>query len=93
MAMWKTEVDRLFGTSGEINQVLATVEPDANRETVMRLVYQVLESYGAEDPIPREEQASYELLEMDLALRGLAIFFPSVVSHIASLSIYNFSAG
>ncbi|HOK53158.1 MAG TPA: FtsX-like permease family protein [Armatimonadota bacterium] len=91
MVMRKTEVDRLFGTSGEINQVLATVEPDANRETVMRLAYQVLESYGAEDPIPREEQASYELLEMDLeALRGLAIFFPLLFLSIASLSIYNF---
>jgi len=91
MFMRRTEVDRIFGTSGEIDQVIATVEPGANRETVMKLAQRILEPYGAEDPVPKEDQASVELLRLDLeALQSLAIFFPILFLSIASLSIYNF---
>lgn len=90
MYMRRSEVDRIFGTSGEINQVLVSVEPGANRSRTMRLAYDILKPYGADEPVPREEQPSYELLQMDLeAFQGLAIFFPLLFLGIASLSIYN----
>lgn len=90
MFMRRSEVDRIFGTSGEINQVIATIQPGVNRERIMQTAYRILQPYGADDPVSQEEQASYELLELDLeGLRSLAIFFPLLFLGIASLSIYN----
>ncbi|MDH7480405.1 MAG: FtsX-like permease family protein [Armatimonadota bacterium] len=90
MFIRKEIVDRLFGSSGTINQVAVKIFPGANRSRIMRQVEQVLQPYGAEEPLPKENQPSYEMLNLDLrALRNLAIFFPVLFLGMASLSIYN----
>ena len=90
MFMRKEIADRLFGTSGAVNQVAVTIVPGAQRARIMRQVEQLLRPYGADEPIPKEKQASYEVLQLDLeGFRNLAIFFPILFLSIASLSIYN----
>ena len=90
MFMRKEIVDRLFGTSGAVNQVAVTIMPGVRRARVMRDAEKLLRPYGADEPVPQEQQPSYEMLELDLrALRNLSIFFPVLFLSIASLSIYN----
>jgi len=90
MFMRKEIADRLFGTSGAINQVAVTIVPGAQRARIMRQVEQLLRPYGVDEPVPKEEQASYEVLQLDLeGFRNLAIFYPILFLGIASLSIYN----
>lgn len=88
--MRKEMADRLLGTPGTVNEVGVTLTPDADRRVVMRQAEELLRPYGVFDVIPREEQPSYEVLQMDLQqLRIMAIFFPILFLAIASLSIYN----
>lgn len=88
--MRRTMMDSLLGTSGTIDQIVATVTPDANRDRIMNQAAELLATYGAEDPVPREEFPSVELLALDLEqFRVLAVFFPTLFLAIASLSIYN----
>lgn len=90
MFMRKEIADRLLGTSGAVNQIAVTIAPGAQQATIMRQVEQLLRPYGADEPVPREKQASYEVLQLDLqGFRDLAIFFPILFLSIASLSIYN----
>lgn len=90
MFMRKEIADRLFGTSGAVNNVAVTIAPGAERARVMREVEALLRPYGADEPLPKEKQASYEMLQLDLVgFRQLAIFFPILFLSIASLSIYN----
>ena len=90
MWMRKAMVDKLFGTSGSINDVGVLMAPDGNRRTAMRLAEKVLKPYGADEPVPQEDQASVELLRLDLmGLQTLAIFFPILFLTISSLSTYN----
>ena len=90
MFMRKQMMDVLLGTSATINQVVATVMPNANRDAIMNQAANLLSTYGADDPEPREQQPSYNLLRLDLEqFRVLAVFFPTLFLAIASLSIYN----
>lgn len=90
--MWarKSIVDQLFGTSGSVNEVGVKMAFGGNRETAMRLASNVLKPYGADDPMPQEQQPSVEFLRLDLkGLQSLAIFFPILFLTISALSIYN----
>jgi len=90
MFVRKEIADRLFGTSGAVNQLAVTIQPGAQRARIMRQVAQLLRPYGADDPLPKEKQASYEMLELDLeGFRNLAILFPVLFLSISGLSIYN----
>lgn len=90
MFMRKEMADRLFGTSGAVNQIAVTIIPGASRDRIMREAERILRPYGADDPVPKEKQASYEVLELDLmGFRSLAMFFPILFLTIAGLSIYN----
>jgi len=83
-------VDQLFDTAGSVNEIGVTMAPGGNRRTAIRLAERLLNPYGAETAIPREEQPSVELLRLDLiGLQNLAIFFPILFLTIASLSVYN----
>lgn len=90
MWMRKAMVDDLFGSSGSINDVQVRMAPGGTRRTAMRLAGRILSPYGADDPVPREEQPSVEFLRLDLmGLQSLAIFFPILFLTISSLSTYN----
>ncbi len=90
MFVRKEIADRLFGTSGAVNQIAVKIFPGANRSRIIRQTEQLLQPYGVDEPLPKEHQPSYEMLDLDLrALRNLAVFFPVLFLGIASLSIYN----
>ncbi len=90
MFMRKEMADRLFGTDGSVNQVAVTIMPGANRSRIMRQAADILSPYGADDPIPMQKQAGYEVLQRDLrGFRTLATLFPMLFLAIAALSIYN----
>ncbi|MHB9132800.1 MAG: ABC transporter permease [Armatimonadota bacterium] len=90
MWMRKAMIDELFGTAGSVNDLSFTMAPGGNRRTAMRLADRMLTPYGAEDPVPQEDQASVELLRLDLiGLQNLAVFFPILFLTISSLSVYN----
>jgi putative ABC transport system permease protein len=90
MWMRKGMVDEMFDTSGSVNDVEVGMAPGGNRRTAMRLASKILSPYGADEPVASENQASVELLRLDLAgHRRLAIFFPILFFTISSLSIYN----
>ncbi len=93
--MWAREgiVDELFGTSGSVNDVGFRMAPGANRRSAMNAAAKILRPYGADEPIPQEDQPSAEFLRLDLiGLQALAFFFPVLFLTISSLSIYNLLA-
>jgi putative ABC transport system permease protein len=81
-----------FQMSGQINEVCARVTPGmtkSQRNDLMWQAHDLLMSYGAEDPVPQEEQASNHGLQTDLkALSSLATMFPTLFLIAAAMTIY-----
>ena len=89
MWMRRRRAERLFGMDGLINQVAVLTAP-GQRTRVMDAMYADLRRFGAQLPVPQEDQPSRSLLDSDL--RGLgqfAIIFPSLFIGSAALTIYS----
>ncbi len=82
----------IFEMSGQINEVCVRVAPGmtkSERNDIMWQTHDLLQPYGAEDPVPQEEQASNHGLQMDLkALTNLATVYPTLFLAAAALTIY-----
>lgn len=83
-----TQLEALTGRAGEINEVTALTEPGAER-AVGRAIFRRLESYGPQQPIPRAEQASNQLLQSDLEGNGpFLIAMPCLFLGSAALAVF-----
>ncbi|MFO7945372.1 MAG: FtsX-like permease family protein, partial [Armatimonadota bacterium] len=70
------------------SSVVARASDDL-RQRAMQIVHGMLAGYGAEEPVPREDQPSNYLLQMDLeGYKSLAVFFPLLFLFCAALTIY-----
>jgi len=89
MWMRRRQAERLTGMYGQINEIAALTAPGA-RERIMAAVYADLRRYGAQLPVPQEEQPSRNVLDQDLAGLGqFAVIFPSLFIGAAALTVYS----
>ncbi len=86
--MRRNQAERLLGMSGSVNEVCAVTEP-ARTHSAMRHAHAMLKQYGAEEPVPREDQPSNYMLQMDLrGYQQMSVIFPFLFLFTAALTIY-----
>jgi putative ABC transport system permease protein len=79
----------LVGKVGLINEIRATVEDADRLPAAMREARRLLAAYRPEDPVPREDQPSYQLLEQDLqGFQAYAVLFPMLFLGVAGSTVY-----
>lgn len=79
----------LVGKAGLVNEVRATVTDPGRLPAIMREARRVLSAYRPEDPVPREGQPSFQLLEQDLeGFQAYAILFPLLFLSVAGSTVY-----
>ncbi|MDR7544595.1 MAG: ABC transporter permease, partial [Armatimonadota bacterium] len=79
----------LVGKTGLINEVHGTVVDPARLPAIMREAKRLLAAYGAQDPVPRHDQPSYQLLDQDLqGFRAYSVLFPLLFLSVAGLTVY-----
>lgn len=79
----------LVGKVGLINEVRVTVSDPRRLPAIMREAARVLSPYRPEDPVPRQDQPSYQLLDQDLqGFRAYAILFPLLFLSVAASTVY-----
>ncbi|MFO7946181.1 MAG: FtsX-like permease family protein, partial [Armatimonadota bacterium] len=82
------QAEDLFGLASRASSVVARASDDL-RQRAMQIVHGMLAGYGAEEPVPREDQPSNYLLQMDLeGYKSMAVFFPLLFLFCAALTIY-----
>ncbi|MBS1718255.1 MAG: ABC transporter permease [Armatimonadetes bacterium] len=80
----------LFQKSGQINEIHCTTAANASLEKVMDAARSVLIDSDPEDPIPRKEQPSYQMLQQDVrGFRMYAVLFPMLFLGAAAVSVYS----
>ncbi len=89
MWMRHRQAERLTGMYGQINELMVLTSP-GSRDRVMQAMYADLRRFGAQMPVPQEEQPSRNLLDQDLAGLGqFAVIFPSLFIGSAALTVYS----
>jgi len=79
----------LVGKAGLINEVHATVADPTRLPAIMREAKRVLSAYRPQDPVPRGDQPSYQLLDQDLkGFQAYAVLFPLLFLSVAGLTVY-----
>jgi len=80
---------QVVGKAGTITELKVRVSPTASRSSVMREAKRVLAMYRPDDPVPREEQPSYQLLQQDVqGFQAYSVMFPAMFLSVAGLTIY-----
>jgi putative ABC transport system permease protein len=79
----------LVGRTGLINEVRVTIADSTQRAAIMREARRLLAAYQPEDPVAREDQPSYQLLDQDLeGFKSYAVLFPALFLSVAGLTTY-----
>lgn len=92
MWMRRRQAERLLGMHGLVNEV-AVLTARGARDRVMAAMYADLRRFGAQQPVPQEEQPSRQMLDQDLAGLGqFAVIFPSLFIGAAALTVYSILA-
>jgi putative ABC transport system permease protein len=80
----------LVGKGGAINEIHIKLAPDAPLEPALRRAGQTLEAYRPNDPIPRTDQPSNQMLQQDVeGFRSYAILFPAFFLSVAVAAVYS----
>ena len=92
MWMRRRQAERLTGMFGQINDISVMTAP-GTRARIMDAMYADLRRYGAQLPVPQEDQPSRNVLDQDLAGLGqFAVIFPSLFIGSAALTVYSILA-
>lgn len=92
MWMRRRQLESLLDMQGMINEVCVLTEP-ARREQIMRAMHAELRRFGAETPMPQEDQPSRALLDEDReGLKQFAIIFPALFIGMAAMTVYSTAA-
>ena len=84
---WR-QAENLLAMQGQINEVCVLTE-EGRREGAMQAMYADLRRFGAQLPVPQEEQPSPKLLSLDLAGLGqFAVIFPALFVGSAVLNVF-----
>lgn len=90
MFMGDDVLGEVLAKSGQISEVKVRVSSLASRSPAMREAKRLLSAYRPEEPVPREEQPSYQLLQQDIeGFQLYAVFFPFLFLSVAGLTIYS----
>ena len=74
---------------GRVNDLVFTLEPDADYHRVEEKLEQELEPYGLAQIYPREDHYSHFILQEEIEVIGLlASFFPFIILSVAGFIIY-----
>ncbi|MCD6359580.1 MAG: hypothetical protein J7M38_01875, partial [Armatimonadetes bacterium] len=88
MWMRRRQAERLTDMAGMINEICVLTRPQ-RRDMVMRAMYADLRRFGAQLPVPSEEQPSRKLLALDLqGLGQFAVTFPLLFIASAVLNVF-----
>ena len=83
------QVERLLGYTGTVNDVSVTTQ-EGKADSAMRHTHAMLRRYGAEKPVPRAEQPSNYMLELDLqGWQFMAVVFPFLFLFSAALIAFS----
>ncbi len=79
----------LIGEGGLINEARITLTEEASLGRVSREVERILDARNPQEPIPREEQPSHQLLRQDIeGFRVYAFLFPLLFFTVSGLTIF-----
>ncbi len=79
----------LVGKPGLISSIVATTSDPGRRPAIMQEAKRLLDAYGAEEPVAREDQPSHQFLEQDLtSFRAYSVLFPFFFLSVAGLTVY-----
>lgn len=79
----------LVSKPGQINEIKVTIAQPDRLETIMRQAEAALADYRPNDPVPRKDQPSSQMLEQDVeGFRMYAILFPAFFLSVAALTVY-----
>lgn len=79
----------LLGKSGLINEVKVTAQAPDHLMPLLRETKRALSSYRPEEPVPREDQPSYQLMQQDVeGFRAYAVLFPVLFLSVSGLTVY-----
>ncbi len=85
----RDDVQRLVRATDAINDLSLLLEPEADREAIIKRVRALLAPYGIVDLYTREHQPSNEGLHLDLeGFREIAFFIPLLMLFVAAISVY-----
>ena len=78
----------LVGKTGQINEIRATVVDKARLAAIAAQAKRALAVYDPEEPVPRSEQPSWQLLEQDVrGFQSYAVLFPLLFLSVAALAV------
>lgn len=79
----------LVKESGQVNDIVFTLEPGANFETVKDQLQTELKRYGVQSIIPRKDQTSHAILSSEFtSLKGTTQTLPPVFMGVATIILY-----
>lgn len=79
----------LVGKPGLISHIAATVDDPLRAPVIMREARRLLDVYGADEPVAREDQPSHQLLQQDLqGFQAYSVLFPFLFLSVAGLTVY-----
>ncbi|MDI6772674.1 MAG: FtsX-like permease family protein [bacterium] len=79
----------LVGKMGLVNHIVATITDPQRGPAIMREAKRLLDIYGAEEPVAREDQPSHQLLEQDLqGFQAYSVLFPFLFLSVAGLTVF-----
>ncbi|MGE4273098.1 MAG: ABC transporter permease [Desulfitobacterium sp.] len=85
----QSSLKALAKESGQVNDIVFTLEPEARFEDVKLLLERSLKSYGVQSIFPRQDQTSHAVLESELSsLRSMAQTLPLVFLAVAAIILY-----
>ncbi len=92
MWMRRRQLQNLLNMQGMVNEVCVLTEP-GRRDYIMRAMYADLRRFGAQMPVPQEDQPSRALLDEDReGLKQFAIIFPALFIGVAAMTVYSTAA-
>lgn len=79
----------LVGKPGQISHIAAKVDDPLRTPVIMREARRMLDVYGADEPVAREDQPSHQLLQQDLqGFQAYSVMFPFLFLSVAGLTVY-----
>ncbi|MBX7135582.1 MAG: FtsX-like permease family protein [Fimbriimonadaceae bacterium] len=79
----------LLGKGGMINEVKVRVDGPEHLQTAMREAKSRLNVYRADEPVPRADLPSHQLLQQDIeGFKSYSILFPALFLSVAGLTFY-----
>lgn len=83
----------LTGRTGTINEVRARLEDPSRLDAAMRETREALAIYRPDDPIPRSELPSHQLLQQDIdGFKTYSVLFPALFLSVAGMTFYTLMA-